>query len=485
MFASPSASSVLSAVRALAGPPGCLLIVKNYTGDRLNFGIAMEQAREAGVACEMVIVGDDCALPDKGITGRRGVAGTLLVHKLAGATARAGKSLEEVASVARAAAASIGTMGVALTGCTLPGAARNQRLDGDRVEIGLGIHGEPGARQQRWARADALVDAAVAAILDEPTGPGGAPYLQLRAGAQVAVMLNSLGATSPMEMAVLARRLLSTLAARGVVVARFLQGPLMTSLDMLGFSVSLLALESATLPLLDAPTKAPAWPHVADLTAPPAPVLADPGAVAAAAASPATGARLKASSLASQRIRAAAEALIAAEADLTRWDSLSGDGDCGITVKRGALRVLADLPNYAAGDAECARGVAESVKASMGGSSGALLEILFRAMATALAQGASTAAALARGVEAVQFYGGASQGFRTLVDALAPAAAALAAGQDLTAAAAAAQQGADATKTMDALAGRANWVSPELYRDAPDPGAAAVALALQAMAQQT
>ena len=118
----------------------------------MNFGIAMEQARARGIKCEMVIVADDCALPEKGITGRRGVAGTLLVHKVAGAAAKEGLSLEQVAEAARATASSVGTMGVALTGCTLPGAAPNVRLEGDRVEIGLGIHGEPGARQQAWAK---------------------------------------------------------------------------------------------------------------------------------------------------------------------------------------------------------------------------------------------------------------------------------------------------------------------------------------------
>ena len=140
VFASPSSAAVLSAIKALAGPPGCLLIVKNYTGDRLNFGIAMEKARAAGIKCEMCIVGDDCALPkDKGITGRRGIAGTLFVHKCAGAAAAAGKSLEEVTAEARSAAEDVASMGVALTTCTLPGAATNTRLDGDVVEIGLGI----------------------------------------------------------------------------------------------------------------------------------------------------------------------------------------------------------------------------------------------------------------------------------------------------------------------------------------------------------
>lgn len=137
VFASPSSSAVLSAILALSGAPGCLLIVKNYTGDRLNFGIAMEKARAAGIKCEMCIVGDDCALPkDKGITGRRGIAGTLFIHKVAGAAAAAGRSLEDVTAQARDAADNVASMGVALSTCTLPGSAPNTRLDGDLVEIG-------------------------------------------------------------------------------------------------------------------------------------------------------------------------------------------------------------------------------------------------------------------------------------------------------------------------------------------------------------
>ena len=139
VFASPSVDAILTAIRTVTGPKGCLLIIMNYTGDRLNFGKAMEMARSEGLAVEMVVVADDCALPvDKGITGRRGVAGTVFVHKVAGALAANGASLLEVQAGAMDAAGRVGTLGVALSTCTLPGAPPSTRLDASSIEIGLG-----------------------------------------------------------------------------------------------------------------------------------------------------------------------------------------------------------------------------------------------------------------------------------------------------------------------------------------------------------
>ena len=123
---------------------GCLVIVKNYTGDRINFGLAIETARSEGYSVDMVIVGEDVAVCAAGLTGRRGLAGTVLVHKLAGAAARSGKSLSEVVAVAQQTADSIGTMGVALSPCALPGQTRPDRIQNGMMEYGLGIHGEPG-----------------------------------------------------------------------------------------------------------------------------------------------------------------------------------------------------------------------------------------------------------------------------------------------------------------------------------------------------
>lgn len=144
IFASPPTASVLAAILTVTGAPGCVLILKNYTGDRLNFGLAAAQARAAGIAVEIVIVGDDCALPaaESQANRRRGLAGTVLVHKVAGAAAAAGLPLAAVADEARKAAAAVGTMGLSLTSCSLPGQQDvQQRIPDGKVEIGLGIHG--------------------------------------------------------------------------------------------------------------------------------------------------------------------------------------------------------------------------------------------------------------------------------------------------------------------------------------------------------
>ena len=145
VFASPSTASVLAAIMHCTGAGGCLLIVKNYTGDRLNFGLAAEQAKAAGLAVELLVVGDDCAIAHRGagIAGRRGIAGTCFVHKVAGAAAEAGLPLAAVVAEAAAAAEAVGSMGVALTSCTLPGKAKDERIGAAEMEVGLGIPGEP------------------------------------------------------------------------------------------------------------------------------------------------------------------------------------------------------------------------------------------------------------------------------------------------------------------------------------------------------
>lgn len=146
VFASPSVSLILAAIRVCAGTHGVLVIVKNYTGDRLNFGMAVERARSEGLKAEMVVVEDDCALPlGKGITGGRGVAGTIFVHKVAGAAAVAGCSLSDVRAKAVLASEKIGTLGMALSICTLPGCLPANRLKTDCMEMAIGIHGEPGS----------------------------------------------------------------------------------------------------------------------------------------------------------------------------------------------------------------------------------------------------------------------------------------------------------------------------------------------------
>lgn len=462
--------------------------------DRLNFGRALEQAVSEGFDVEMCVVADDCALPkSKGITGARGVAGTVFVHKIAGAAAAAGKSLAEVKAEAEAAATSMGSLGVALSTCTVPGTAPSSRLDGDVVELGMGIHGEPGIVVLPWEPADALVDRMLAAIVG--TGGDGA-HLPLPPNQDVVLLVNNLGATPPLELSILVRRAVAVLESNPyhARVHRVFAGPFMTSLEMAGASITVLKLDDPVrLARLDAPTSAPGWLS-AQIRVPGQPVSAVPVPLEPAAKEKEKDGGLPLSAeawgRAVQGARAAAEALVAAKDRLNELDAVGGDGDCGVTMERGASAVLALLDGAAAGEPPSAatmlRAVAGAVSDSMGGSSGALLEILLRAMANVLAQEQGQgqeawAKALAAGVDRMAFYGGARAGYRTMLDAWLPVSEALSQGEGLPEAAAAARAGAEATREMAAQAGRANYVPAERTKGHPDPGAEAVAVAMEAM----
>ena len=195
VFTSPSSNSVYAAIKAVAGKPGALLVVKNYTGDRLNFGLAAEMARAEGIPVEMVIVDDDVALKGtEQATGARGLAGTVFIHKLTGAAAAEGRSLTEVAAAGRAAVESLATMGLSLSAGTSPVVGKPSfELGEDEIELGLGIHGEPGVRRTKIESADQLTETLLVEILKHGKFGG---------GKRVAVMVNNLGSTTEMELAI-------------------------------------------------------------------------------------------------------------------------------------------------------------------------------------------------------------------------------------------------------------------------------------------
>src|SRR5271168_4467747 len=229
IFASPSVNAILAGILAVTGDAGCLLIVKNYTGDRLNFGFAATKARALGYKVETVIVSDDIAIV--GAPQPRGLAGTLFVHKVAGHLARAGAPLHVVKEAAERVASSVRTLGIAVSTGTIPGEPTEPRLGPDEVEIGLGIHGEPGAARISYRPIRELASAIVAR-LDEALGD---------TKALLALLINDLGSVTPLEMAVTTGALLS--AMRHNVALVFGCERLMTSLDMKGFSVSVLPLD--------------------------------------------------------------------------------------------------------------------------------------------------------------------------------------------------------------------------------------------------
>lgn len=492
VFASPPVDSILAGIRAVTGPPGCLLIVTNYTGDRLNFGLAAEQAKSEGYKVETVIVGDDCALPPRGgITGRRGLAGTILIHKIAGAAAAAGLSLTEVAAEAKRAAEMVGTMGVALSVCTLPGQVTSDRLGPGKMELGLGIHGEPGAAVADIQPVDVVVGHVLKQILSSET-----KYVPITRGNGVVLMINGLGGTPAMELMIAAGKAVPRLQLEhGLAVDRVYTGSFMTSLDMAGFSISVMKADEAILQLLDAPTRAPYWPVGVDGHRPPAKI---PVPVPTSRLTKNDEPLSRPQQLNQQGevleavIEAAANAVIKLKDSLNEWDGKVGDGDCGSTMFRGATAILEDMKKYYPLNdaAETVNEVGSSIRRVMGGTSGIIYDIFFKAAYAQLKASSHSvisakqwADALEASIAAVSKYGGARAGYRTLLDALIPASEVLQ--QNLSdgvhpstafvLSSEAALAGAESTKDMQAQAGRSTYVSEEILATVPDPGAMAAA----------
>ncbi len=416
-----------------------------------------------------------------GHAGRRGLAGTILVHKVAGAVAEAGASLAEVAAEARDAASAVRTMGVALTPCTVPAAGRPGFSLGEaEVELGLGIHGEPGVRRVPVEPADALVDRLMGPILAEITGD------------RVALLVNNLGGTPTMELAIVARHAIDVLEQSGKRVERVYAGTFLSALEMAGVSLTVLPVDDQRLARLDAPTDAPAWPNAAarprsrstTASPEPSPTLKP----AAGAPRTALGHRLGAA------IQAAARSLIEAEARLTELDQAVGDGDLGISLTRGARAVLDTLPSCPLDDpAATLHELALTLQRALGGTSGPLYAMLLLRAAACLRSNDPEAAttwaeALRAGGAGIGELGGAAVGDRTMLDALVPASEALTSGLHagnlpmvaLSEAVAAADRGAEATASMIPRRGRSSYLGDRALGH-PDPGAVAVATWLRAV----
>ena len=452
VFASPSVDAVLAGILSVTGKAGCLLIVKNYTGDRLNFGLAAERARAQGLKVDMVIVDDDVALPD--LPQPRGVAGTLFVHKIAGALAEQGADLGSVTEAARRVIGGVVSLGMSLDTCTLPGSPKEDRIAPGKAELGLGIHGEAGIEQVEVSSARDAMEMAIDRLAPS-MGPG----------PQVA-LLNNLGGATPLEMGVLAEELTRSRIGNRI---RWLIGPapLMTSLDMQGFSVSLLPVSKADEAALVAPVAPVVWPGC--LAVGEVAVQALPDGLTPIRPIPSKNDEMRAF------IERCCRILIEAEADLNALDAKSGDGDTGSTLataSRALIDALDRLP--LADETQLHHAIGLELSQTMGGSSGVLLAIFFAAAGDASAAGRDSIDALKAGLDRIQQVGGAKPGDRTMIDALFPALESLRHGLD--AAAKAARDGADATaKIVRARAGRASYLSEESLAGINDPGAEAVA----------
>lgn len=253
VFAGPSLDSVIESLQAADRGAGVLVAIGNYGGDKMAFSMAAEELQPAGLKVETVLVTDDVAsAPPSEREKRRGVAGTCLVFKIAGSAAEMGWSLERTAAAARRAVDGCRTIGLALSSCTIP--VRGEptfTLDGDQIEMGMGIHGEQGIWRGPARPADALVDEMLDRILSED------PFVE---PGRVAVLCNSLGATPLEELLILVRRICEQLAKRGFTIGRSLIGHFATSMEMAGASISLLRLDEELEPLLRAEARCPFWP---------------------------------------------------------------------------------------------------------------------------------------------------------------------------------------------------------------------------------
>lgn len=250
VFASPSPDRILKGIQEANTGKGVLLIIKNYSGDIMNFTMAKELAEMEGIQVDSVVVKDDVAVKDSTYsTGRRGIAGTVFVHKTAGAKAAAGGNLEEVKRVAEKTIGNIRSMGMAMTPCILPGVGKASfTLGDDEIEIGMGIHGEPGVEKTTIKTAEELAGILCSKIL--------ADYDYT--GSEAALMVNGLGGTPLMELFILNNEIEKILTANNIKIHRTFVGNFMTSLEMAGCSVTLLKLDEELKELLDAPCDTPA-----------------------------------------------------------------------------------------------------------------------------------------------------------------------------------------------------------------------------------
>ncbi|KAL3873112.1 hypothetical protein ACJMK2_036268 [Sinanodonta woodiana] len=503
IFTSPPPQSILTGIRTIAkgNQGGCLVAVANYTGDRLNFGLAMERAKQEGIHLDSVTVGEDCAMASQDKTaGRRGLAGAILLFKIAGALAEEGRSLEEITQCAKDVASSMGTIGLALGPCSVPGTGPLFHIQEDEIELGLGVHGEAGVKRMKILTAKETVKL----MIDHMINPANSTHLKLKSGDKVACMINNLGGLSVLEMNIVANEAITYLEEKEVLVDRAYCGSYITSLEMPGVSITLLHLTDTIKRCLDAPTNAPAWltPYLPAgqtdrKTSTPIDPLYQPKQEeieSSAAVSPDEASHIY------SILQNVCEQLVASEGHLNGLDSESGDGDCGSTIARGAQNIKKELLqkdskgwpfNHPQGLSLAIGRIAENC---MGGCSGGLYSLFFTSAAQAFQEEVSSqtfAKAMYQGIKAIQRYGGAEPGDRTMLDALHAAyttfsshLAQLSPPKDAFAAAVqAAEKGAEATTWMKAKAGRASYVSADLLTK-PDPGATAVAIWLRAVLEK-
>ncbi|KAI9639780.1 putative dihydroxyacetone kinase 1 [Dioszegia hungarica] len=497
IFASPNVAQIRRGIDLVSSPKGSLVVVMNYTGDALHFGLAAEQYRAGGKGdVRVVMVGDDVAVGkvQGSIVGRRGLAGTILVYKLASALSDKGGDLDECEKLARYACTRLGTLGIGLDHCHVPGTKSGEsHLGENEFELGMGIHNESGTSKHALGTTAELVDQMLSKIVDTTDTDRSFVPFQNDGSDEVVLLVNGLGAVSELEMGGIVNEANKWLAGKKIKVRRIMSGAFMTSLSMPGFSLTLLLLPRSgdkdgyssdqILSLLDAPASAPGWKYYAATE--PGVVSEEKEAVAHAQAAKEVDLAPLDSNAFLAAITRACHALIEAEPELTKQDQIAGDGDAGLTLEAGAkgiLNAIKDGKIKGQNVIEDVGVIAEVVEEDMGGTSGALYSIFFAGLGRSLREAATSgsksttpevwAKAASDAQETLYKYTRARPPSRTLVDPLDAFTASLPS-KGLSSAADDAYAAAEKTKELVAKAGRGAYVNQEdlKKREVPDPGA--------------
>lgn len=487
VFTSPSTEQVYRIAKAASGGAGVVLSFGNYAGDRLNFGAAAERLISEGIDTRIVYVTDDIAsAPADRADDRRGIAGTVVVYKVGGAAAEAGEDLDSVERVMRKANDATFTYGVAFNGCTFPGkSAPLFTVQPEQMEMGLGIHGEPGVKTEPWMMANDLADLLVDALLDERPAD---------AGSRAAVIVNGLGATKYEELFLLYGRIAERLLEAGVEPVLPEVGELVTSLDMAGCSLTVTWLDDELERYWVAPADTPHFrrgnPEVSSAFSPVTRDLKESATESAVAA--ASEASIAAAHVARRALRAMDQTIRKHEERLGQIDAVAGDGDHGVGMVRGLGGAVAAADATDGGVGTTLRAAGEAFGDKAGGTSGMLWGLLLSTVGDELGDQDQVTphdvgAAVERGAQTLQRVGKAELGDKTMLDALFPFVDELKAqlhdgdhglADAWRAAAAVAVDAAEATSDLVAKIGRARPLA-ERSIGTPDPGAVSMALILQ------
>ncbi|KAL8842119.1 MAG: hypothetical protein Q9176_002811 [Flavoplaca citrina] len=510
IFASPSAQQVQACLsqRLPAETEGVVVVVTNYTGDVLNFGMGIEKARAMGKKIEMVVVADDVGVgrAKGGKVGRRGLSGTALVVKVCGALAEAGASANDCAKVGRLVVDNLVSVGASLSRVHVPGKSleeakyEEERLGPGLVEIGMGIHNEPGCEKVK-TDLPGLVKIMLAQLLDQ--NDKDRAYVKIEKGDDTVLLINNFGGTSNLELSGAVTEIVNQLDRYyGLHPRRIISGTFFGSLNGPGFIISVLKLADtglgsgkSILELLDAPAEATGWSaSVRPETWEKKYGQIEPTDEEGRNDQVSSNLKLDPSMLKSS-LRSGLDKLISCEAEVTRYDSIVGDGDCGVGLKRGAEGIIRYLEedDVTADALSSLSAIANIVESTMDGTSGALYAIFLNALAANIRKQDSAnptdltpsmwAHALGESLQALGVYTPALPGDRTLMDALVPFVETLEATGNTKQAAEAAKRGADNTKGMKASLGRSVYVGGEGHKEVPDPGAYGLSQFLMGLAE--